>query len=203
MKKLSLFLVVTIQLLVIISHVHSQKHQPALMWYVLSWPPTFCNNLKNGKCKEPIPQDIFTLHGLWPADANGKTISCPREPDPDWDKLFLPREATLDIFWPELKENQPKWSIWKHEWQKHGVCIGEDKSEEYFDAAITINDIFITCPNRASNCDKFKSIVLPYIEPKPIAPSPSPSLSPLRFQEETYGTYPMFVQSWAKYIFNG
>ncbi|PHT42192.1 hypothetical protein CQW23_16217 [Capsicum baccatum] len=113
------------------------------MWYVLTWPPTFCLKLRPpAQCIKPIRDHEFTLHGLWPADANGKTISCNITVPVDWDKLIRPIESRLKTFWPELKENQPKYSIWKHEWKKHGVC-GGGSAKGYFDAAIKINyDLF-------------------------------------------------------------
>ncbi|KAF3639454.1 hypothetical protein FXO38_22649 [Capsicum annuum] len=112
------------------------------MWYVLTWPPTFCLKLRPpAQCIKPIRDHEFTLHGLWPADANGKTITCNITVPVDWDKLIRPRESRLKTFWPELKENQPKYSIWKHEWEKHGVC-GLTTAEQYFDAAIRTNGLF-------------------------------------------------------------
>ncbi|PHU10954.1 hypothetical protein BC332_17884 [Capsicum chinense] len=161
MKKLSylllLFLVLIVILLVIISNVSCQEKTtlflhvddsikappvPALMWYVLTWPPTFCLKLRPpAQCIKPIRDHEFTLHGLWPADANGKTITCRITVPVDYDRLFRPREARLNKFWPELKENQPKYSIWKHEWKKHGVC-GLTTAEQYFDAAIKTNGLF-------------------------------------------------------------
>ncbi|KAM3336837.1 intracellular ribonuclease LX [Capsicum galapagoense] len=145
MKKLSFFLLLLI--LQIISHVDSQAPPPPplpprapLMWYVLTWPPTYCLNLKSpDKCKEPIPDREFTLHGLWPADKDGKTITCDISVDLDWVKLFKPIEGELEKFWPTLLEGARTWGIWKHEYRSHGICGGLE-AEEYFNAAIRINN---------------------------------------------------------------
>ncbi|PHU11035.1 hypothetical protein BC332_17965 [Capsicum chinense] len=142
MKKLS-FLLLPILLLVIISHVHSQLPSRApVNWYVLQWPPTYCIQLNNeippGRCIEPILEHNFTLHGLWPADANGYTISCTDSVTVNWNQLIPPIESELNKFWPNLREGLPKWSLWKNEYNRHGVCGGLT-AKEYFDAAISIN----------------------------------------------------------------
>ncbi|WMV36478.1 hypothetical protein MTR67_029863 [Solanum verrucosum] len=98
-----------------------------MMRYVLQWPPTLCMTLENGRCKEPIPENEFLLHGLWPAD-----------------------------------EMEMSWEAPPNHLTKNGMQLW------------------------------------------PIPPSPSPSPPPPnKFQEEEYGTYPIFERSWAKYIFNG
>lgn len=92
MKKLS-FLLLLILVLEITISVDSQN--PSLLKFVLQWPPTFCININSatppGRCKEPIPQHSFTLHGVWPADQNGKSLTCPQPPDPNWNQLVLTR----------------------------------------------------------------------------------------------------------------
>ncbi|XP_060171608.1 intracellular ribonuclease LX-like [Lycium barbarum] len=143
MKKLPFFLLLI--LLLVINSVDSQT--PALWRYVLQWPPTYCMELNSGqgttwgRCQEPIPQREFTLHGLWPADADGKIITCPEKPDPNWNQLFRPIEDKLVKFWPQLRENSNSWDLWKHEWRSHGVC-GGTTPEVYFNRAIGINNMF-------------------------------------------------------------
>ncbi|KAK4337575.1 hypothetical protein RND71_042062 [Anisodus tanguticus] len=143
MKKLLFFLLI---LLLVTISVHSQQPPPPpILKFVLQWPPTFCLTLnsdkqKRGRCQEPIRQREFTLHGLWPADARGYSINCAGQQDPNWDKLFLRIEKTLETFWPSLRENSNKRDIWKHEWRAHGVC-GGTTPQEYFQRAIEINDM--------------------------------------------------------------
>ncbi|KAF3649744.1 hypothetical protein FXO37_18799 [Capsicum annuum] len=172
---------------------------PALMWYVLTWPPTFCLKLRPpAQCIKPIRDHEFTLHGLWPADANGKTITCRITVPVDYNRLFRPIEAQLNTFWPELKENQPQYSIWIHEWEKHGVC-GLTTAKEYFDAAIKTNGLFtrgnlynyLASSNIVSSDhvaytqdDIIKAIQTvfapaPAPAPAPAAPAPAPAPAPL------------------------
>ncbi|XP_059288957.1 intracellular ribonuclease LX-like [Lycium ferocissimum] len=137
MKKLPFFLLL-ILLLEIIS-VESQS--PALLKYVLEWPPTFCiklNSQEEGRCKEPIPEHELTLHGLMPADEEGNSIKCDPGEDPNWDELFGPIEDELVTFWPSLREDFSERDLWEHEWRAHGAC-GGTTPQEYFDKAIEIN----------------------------------------------------------------
>ncbi|XP_060171603.1 ribonuclease S-6-like [Lycium barbarum] len=140
MKKLPFFLLI---LLLVINSVYSQVPPPILK-FVLQWPPTFCiilNSAQNpGRCKEPIPQHEFPLHGLWPADARGESITCTQPPDPNWDQVFRPIENQLMAFWPTLREGSNKRDIWKHEWRVHGAC-GGTTPQVYFNRAIKINNM--------------------------------------------------------------
>ncbi|WMV36482.1 hypothetical protein MTR67_029867 [Solanum verrucosum] len=142
MKKLTFFLLVIFLLEITIS-VDSQN--PALLKFVLQWPPTYCIGLNSaaqpGRCKEPILQHNLTLHGVWPADQRGISITCTAPPDPNWNQLFTTTiENQLMAFWPPLRENSQKRDLWKHEWRAHGAC-GGTTPQVYFNIAIRINNM--------------------------------------------------------------
>lgn len=83
MKILPYFLLVIFLLKITIS-VESQT--PALLKYVLQWPPTFCFQLNSKEakfCKEPSPQNKFTLHGVMQANEDGFNIKCDYNKDPN------------------------------------------------------------------------------------------------------------------------
>ncbi|XP_027774004.1 ribonuclease 2-like isoform X2 [Solanum pennellii] len=143
MKKLVNFFLLVILLLEITISVDSQN--PSLLKFVLQWPPTFCIGLNSaaprGRCKEPILQHNLTLHGVWPADQRGYSITCPVPQDPNWNKLFTRTlENQLMAFWPPLRDNAHKWDLWKHEWRAHGAC-GRTTPEVYFNTAVKINNM--------------------------------------------------------------
>ncbi|KAL9940329.1 hypothetical protein V8E36_001034 [Tilletia maclaganii] len=74
------------------------------------------------------PDDSWTIHGLWPDLCNG---SYPANCDPvrgAWDPLNTLREAGrtdiisyMNEFWISNMGSTPQ--FWKHEWEKHGVCV--------------------------------------------------------------------------------
>ncbi|KAF3619670.1 hypothetical protein FXO38_32783 [Capsicum annuum] len=59
-----------------------------LMAYVLQWKNTFCRTLP---CK-PGPGDVFSIYGLWPANATGHNMKClqPQGREKDVDVVALP-----------------------------------------------------------------------------------------------------------------
>ncbi|XP_055823011.1 ribonuclease S-6-like [Solanum dulcamara] len=143
MKKMELpfFFLVLILLLEITFSVESQN--PALLKYVLEWPPTFCiqlNHEKEGWCKVPIPYHQFTLHGLMPADEEGFSIKYCSNTEPNWNALFESTRDELVTFWPSLREDFNETEFWKRQWRAHGSCAGTTP-EEYFHKAIHINHL--------------------------------------------------------------
>ncbi|KAL3331770.1 hypothetical protein AABB24_032405 [Solanum stoloniferum] len=143
MKKLVTFFLLVILLLEITISVDSQN--PSLLKFVLQWPPTFCIILNSaaqpGRCKEPILQHNLTLHGVWPADQRGFSLTCPVPPDPNWNQVFTAAvENQLMAFWPPLRENAQRRDLWKHEWRAHGAC-GRTTPQVYFNTAIQINNM--------------------------------------------------------------
>ncbi|KAH0649768.1 hypothetical protein KY289_029896 [Solanum tuberosum] len=139
MKKLPFFLLVILLVEITIS-VESQT--PALLKYVLQWPPTFCiqlNSKEEKLCKEPIPQQQFTLHGVMQADEDGFNIKCDYKDPNDLDKLLEEVKGDLVKFWPSLREDFNETELWKHQWRVHGSC-GGTTPHEYFYKAIMMND---------------------------------------------------------------
>ncbi|PIN24502.1 Ribonuclease T(2) [Handroanthus impetiginosus] len=78
-------------------------------------------NRQRVDCDTPIPLD-FTLHGLWPANGAGKSLTC-HDPNPGRDhKPLYDSLPDLPVVWPPLNPNIPKEIFWNHEYGKHGVC---------------------------------------------------------------------------------
>jgi ribonuclease T2 len=72
------------------------------------------------KCPGVTPSwSYFTLHGLWPENADGtypQTCSNAQF-DP---AQVAPIQASLDKYWVSL--NGPSETFWAHEYEKHGTC---------------------------------------------------------------------------------
>ncbi|KAM3220706.1 hypothetical protein P3L10_019974 [Capsicum annuum] len=222
MKKLPFFLIL---LVVIISqHVHSQQ-TPELMRFVLQWPPTFCMQLNHAaqpsRCTEPILQHNLTLHGLWPSNANGYPISCHNKTNLDWRQVAILQRLerpNFRNFGQSLREREKTekgvdWSLWKHEWSKHGACVGAETiagAIVYFDTTIKINAMirkgnfggfvylkevtlctdffgtsFLSCPPKPDEGIKTCSVTGAKIR----LPLPKPQKI---LEEVTGGIYPMF-----------
>lgn len=96
----------------------------------LTWPVTLCkfSELIKPPRKCVISSKTWTIHGLWPGNKNGKhdpencTISQPFNEN-EIQNLLEP----LNKYWPNQFPQTPKYSFWKHEWEKHGRCATEVK----------------------------------------------------------------------------
>lgn len=82
----------------------------------LQWPAAICRK----KYCNIKPENIFTVHGLWPNKVGSYSYGncCGDSYDPS--RVF-DLEPELDKFWPSVygKSNQ---GFHSHEWEKHGVC---------------------------------------------------------------------------------
>jgi ribonuclease I len=90
----------------------------------------------------------FTIHGLWPDDANGSYPSFCRGVPFDVSSLddLLPR---LNAYWPSDKGSNI--DFWKHEYEKHGTCAIDDgvfdDQHAYFVAALDLASRYSTAFN--------------------------------------------------------
>ncbi|KAK4487387.1 hypothetical protein RD792_005987 [Penstemon davidsonii] len=105
------------------------------MELILTWVPTFC---KMKQCLPSAPID-FTLHGLWPADNAGVSLTyCPPPSPPiDLTPLFNTLRADLELIWPTVTPFMSSQDLWEHEYKKHGLCAFPLLSaQQYFRSAI-------------------------------------------------------------------
>jgi ribonuclease I len=90
---------------------------------------------------------MFTIHGLWPEYNNGSW------PQYCADETFRPStidkigKAELRLYWPNA-ENVPmepiiqgKYSIWDHEWSKHGTCTGLSQLDYFNETLFTYQEL--------------------------------------------------------------
>ncbi|RWS24249.1 Ribonuclease T2 domain containing protein-like protein [Leptotrombidium deliense] len=104
--------------------------------FATRWPPSVCINQQCANATEN-----WVIHGLWP---NYKNDSWPQFCCKKWhfnvDNIssIVPQ---MENVWPNLETGKAYYSLWKHEWLKHGTCTyGQYNSElDYFDAALQVN----------------------------------------------------------------
>eukprot|EP00761_Pharyngomonas_kirbyi_P011435 gb/GECH01011460.1/.p1 GENE.gb/GECH01011460.1/~~gb/GECH01011460.1/.p1 ORF type:complete len:237 (+),score=47.00 gb/GECH01011460.1/:1-711(+) len=100
--------------------------------FVQSWPGTGCETHHCDHSHISKAAKGFTIHGLWPNDADGHYPSyCHGGSGFDSNKL-KPIMSNMERYWPSLWSSND--GFWEHEWEKHGRCATQDfKSEEdYF-----------------------------------------------------------------------
>lgn len=93
---------------------------------VLSWSPTYCSTSSRGgqQCDGSKPYS-FVLHGLWPQKQKGWPEFCGNPEKVSRDTV----DSMLDIM--------PSPSLIKHEYKKHGSCMGISP-EEYYETSRTL-----------------------------------------------------------------
>ncbi|XP_027198113.2 uncharacterized protein LOC113792425 [Dermatophagoides pteronyssinus] len=116
---------------------YSQNYKYLL--FVRRWPPTVCHG--TDVCRRDVRQyNRWVIHGLWPEN-NDNTWDQFCSNQPLNQTLLLPiRENMLNI-WPNLLENKTEYSLWKHEWLKHGTC-SQMKQFDYFNQTLNLNNEF-------------------------------------------------------------
>ncbi|KAK0056920.1 ribonuclease Oy [Biomphalaria pfeifferi] len=86
------------------------------------WPTTSCYYFRQSGCSVPEKVNNWTIHGLWPSNAN--------EPQPENCNSSMPFDYTqieslrdrLDLEWPYYNKSGARTFLWEHEWNKHGTC---------------------------------------------------------------------------------
>ena len=87
---------------------------------VLSWSPTYCSTTDRGgkQCNGSKPYS-FVLHGLWPQKQKG------------WPEYCGNPEKVSDATIDSMLDIMPSPSLIKHEYKKHGSCMGISPEEYY------------------------------------------------------------------------
>jgi ribonuclease T2 len=95
--------------------------------FALSWSPEFCHENPSNHTPECSSnnQGGFVVHGLWPNLQNGRgPQNCHAAP-------FVRSDVATG-----LRDIMPS-SIYKHEWEKHGVCSGMTE-RDYFQKILSL-----------------------------------------------------------------
>ncbi|KAK8636909.1 hypothetical protein V6N13_064343 [Hibiscus sabdariffa] len=129
----------------------------------LQWPRATCS-FPTARCPNPLPSPyntIFTIHGIWPQDANDDEIeryslnqNCTHglipTPVQNLPTDLAPIYQGLDLLWPDVNNphnNQSNYVFWGREWTKHGQCSDYPTNPiNYFNSALQLRQNLST-PN--------------------------------------------------------
>ncbi|XP_043235716.1 ribonuclease Oy-like isoform X2 [Amphibalanus amphitrite] len=112
--------------------VQAEVEPPPSNWdyliFTQEWPQSACIAYKGENSQRAC--EIFsnvtswTVHGVWPTKAGTKgPHNCQKLPF-DLEKLRQ-IEPSLLMRWPNIYAGKSVYSLWKHEWLKHGTCAAE------------------------------------------------------------------------------
>uniref|UniRef100_A0A3B4UQ88 Ribonuclease T2, like n=1 Tax=Seriola dumerili TaxID=41447 RepID=A0A3B4UQ88_SERDU len=96
---------------------------------------------KETLCRIPQSINTWTIHGLWPLQAQ-HCCSCWPMFHSDVQEL----EAELSKHWPSLVTTKSSFHFWRDEWRKHGVCAacveGMNSPPRYFQICLKLRAQF-------------------------------------------------------------
>lgn len=93
------------------------------------WPQTVCYTWKekstSNTCSLPKEHNEWTIHGIWPSQYH--------KIGPEFCNDKLPFNSTaleslkekLQEKWIDIEKGKTSYSLWQHEWDKHGTCAVE------------------------------------------------------------------------------
>ncbi|KAL4710593.1 hypothetical protein ACJJTC_003229 [Scirpophaga incertulas] len=97
-----------------------------ILIFTQQWPATVCNEWvhhdPSHTCVMPKQVDTWSIHGIWPTKLGTRgPLFCNRT----W--LFNPEEIrpiekSLINVWTNIEGGTEPYSLWAHEWSKHGTC---------------------------------------------------------------------------------
>ncbi|KAL3627696.1 hypothetical protein CASFOL_029059 [Castilleja foliolosa] len=96
----------------------------------LQWPCSICN-VKTCIPAHP-PQQVFTLHGLWPNNKRKPHVIVPYNGPKN-----ISQHRMLNASWPNVENSSDNLGFWKYEWDKHGIYSGLNQAD-YFDLAMKL-----------------------------------------------------------------
>ncbi|XP_031833190.1 ribonuclease Oy [Nomia melanderi] len=121
------------------------KHFDVLI-FTQRWPQTICIMWKeespSHSCALPSDTQEWTIHGLWPTEFHriGPEYCNPSLPfDPS---ALSPLEDQLKEKWIDIEFGRDSYSLWKHEWEKHGTCAAVlpelSNEQKYFEEGLAL-----------------------------------------------------------------
>ncbi|XP_069689442.1 ribonuclease Oy isoform X2 [Periplaneta americana] len=121
----TLFLLICIDNFNIPSVDAKQSKEWDVLIFTQHWPLTVCLQWKEvvpqHTCSLPTIKNTWTVHGIWPTKLGTKGPQFCNS-SMHFNKTELePIEKQLELYWTNI-HNGSIYSLWKHEWKKHGTC---------------------------------------------------------------------------------
>lgn len=117
----------------------NRTHDWDLLIFTQHWPLTVClqwkEELPQHSCSLPSLNNIWTVHGIWPTKLGTEGPQfCNSSLHFNRTQLD-PIKEQLQEYWTDI-HNGSTYSLWKHEWKKHGTCATAmpslDREDKYF-----------------------------------------------------------------------
>ncbi|XP_050479137.1 ribonuclease Oy isoform X1 [Bombus huntii] len=90
------------------------------------WPQTVCYTWKENQashtCSLPTKHDEWTIHGIWPSQYHKIGPQFCNKSMPFNPSALKSIETELQEKWIDIENGKTSYSLWKHEWDKHGTC---------------------------------------------------------------------------------
>ncbi|KAM3963651.1 ribonuclease X25 [Aphomia sociella] len=104
-------------------------HQFDLLIFTQFWPTTVCTEWKESNpshsCDMPSDPQSWSIHGIWPTRLGTREPSfCNRTWHFDPEEI-RPIEPQMLKIWPNIEAETSTYSLWSHEWVKHGTCAAQ------------------------------------------------------------------------------
>ncbi|XP_043265184.1 ribonuclease Oy [Colletes gigas] len=93
------------------------------------WPQTVClawkENSASHNCWLPAHKDQWTIHGVWPSQYHKLGPQFCDNSSKFNPAALKPIEGELQEKWIDIQEGKESYSLWQHEWNKHGTCAAK------------------------------------------------------------------------------
>ncbi|KAM7522385.1 hypothetical protein LguiA_012287 [Lonicera macranthoides] len=90
-------------------------------FFVQQWPKSYCYFNRDDCVKKKLVE-IFSIHGIWPANSMGASLRECADPKPNEKSFVKPIEYDLKTYWPRFSRKFTNEKFWEHEQNKHGIC---------------------------------------------------------------------------------
>ncbi|XP_012258433.2 ribonuclease Oy-like [Athalia rosae] len=104
--------------------VYADNHFDLLI-FTQHWPETVCfeweETAPSHQCFLPRHQE-WTIHGLWPSQKHEIAPAFCNKTQHFDESVLLPIQNQMEEKWINIEKGTPHFSLWKHEWEKHGTC---------------------------------------------------------------------------------
>ncbi|XP_076628303.1 ribonuclease Oy-like [Colletes latitarsis] len=110
------------------------------------WPQTVCfawkENLASHTCSLPTHKNEWTIHGVWPSQYHKLGPQFCDDSAKFNPAELKPIEGKLQEKWIDIQYGKESYSLWQHEWNKHGTCAAKlekvNTELKYFTEGLTL-----------------------------------------------------------------
>lgn len=127
-------------------HATARSNYFDVLIFTQRWPQTICIMWKeespSHSCAMPSDTREWTIHGLWPTQYHrmGPEFCNPSLPFNPKALSYL--EGQLKEKWVDIEYGRNSYSLWKHEWEKHGTCAAVlpelSNEQKYFKMGLSL-----------------------------------------------------------------